>query len=679
MNEDKDKLNLSDLDKINVSHELKHKTINRCLYNRKIKKPILTKAAIAFALVFVFIFSTTSILANKSKTLESSSDYSMERLKSKEQLISMLNEIYKDRKYAGEDLNFGVQMKSESSNRSGHSNTNVQVEGIDEADIIKTDGKYIYSINQFKNEIIVIKADKKAEVINRFNPKDFIEGKEASEYQKDYQREIYVREMFLYEKRSKKYLVVMSSVNRYKNTNNSQGNPELQPFTRDSKVSIMPIRFGIYSTLVSIIDITNPQYFKPIKQFEVSGNLMSSRVKNNMFYMVTNKWTDFYFYRQEKSDDILPFYIEYGDNIVKKKISPENIMYNKNNIDSNFTIISEINLDELDIFNEAILGNFDNMYMSKDSLYLTSMRGEEIKKGTDNQSDASVSYYKNKTIIYKFELKNKVNYVSFAEADGLIINQFSMDEYKGYFRIATTEDIYSENKVNTTNSLYVFDKNMKLAGSLKDIAPSERIYSTRFDKDKLYMVTFKQVDPLFVIDLKNPKEPKILGLLKIPGYSTYLHPIDSKNILGFGMDTGNIDERVINKGMKIALFDISDLSSPKEKANIEIGGKGTFSESLYNHKALTVYDNLYAFDLFETKDDDSYMPSFRGLVLLEIKDDSIKVKCRISHSDLTNQEDYYTDYGYRAVFIDNYMYVLSNVGISVVNLDDMNIVQKEKI
>ncbi|KRQ86909.1 Beta propeller domain protein [Caloramator mitchellensis] len=689
MNEDREKINLSSLDSIKVTSELKHKTIERCKGRgasmMSIWKILSSKAAVAFALVLAVTVSTTSIMINKSKTVGNSNDYSMERLKSKEQLVSMLDKVYKNNGPGTRDLYLGAEMAKTAADSNSHSKTNVQVEGVDEADIIKTDGKYIYSINQYKNELLIFKANGRAELVKRFNPKEFLNGKEVAEYNKDYQREIYVREMFIYEKEDKKYLVVMSSVNRFKPINQSTGGQEIQPLTKDAKIGILPYRYGIDTTLVSIIDISDLEAFKTVKQFEVSGGLMSSRVNGSKLYMVTNKWTDFYFYKQEKQGDILPFYIEHGDNSYKSEIKPENIMYNKNNVDSNFTVIAQINLDELKLNTQAILGNFDNMYMSKDSLYLTSLRGEEIKADSQNGNDAAVAYYKNKTIIYKFNLKDEVEYVAHAAADGFIINQFSMDEYDGYFRVATTEDTYSEKIMHTTNSLYIFDKNMNITGSIKDIAPEERIYSTRFVGDKLYMVTFKQVDPLFVIDLKNPRQPKILGLLKIPGYSTYLHPLDDKNLIGFGMDTGNLGERVVNKGMKIALFDISDMENPKEKAKLEIGGKGTYSESLYNHKALTVYDkyNLYAFDLFETRDDDSYMPSFRGLALLRIQENGIKLLGKISHADLVEKNEngdyYFMDYGYRAVFIENYMYVVSNVGISVMNLDDMSTVQREKI
>lgn len=188
------------------------------------------------------------------------------------------------------------------------------------------------------------------------------------------------------------------------------------------------------------------------------------------------------------------------------------------------------------------------------------------------------------------------------------------------------------------------------------------------------MVTFKQVDPLFVIDLKNPREPKILGLLKIPGYSTYLHPYDENTIIGFGMDTGEFEGRVVNKGMKVAIFDVTDLNHPKQKDSIEIGGKGTFSESLYNHKALVEYKkyDLYAFDLYETRDDDSYNIKFTGICLMQIKNDKLDIKAKITHNKVDSIDAYREPlYGYRAVFVDNLMFVISTRAISVINLDTM--------
>jgi uncharacterized secreted protein with C-terminal beta-propeller domain len=177
---------------------------------------------------------------------------------------------------------------------------------------------------------------------------------------------------------------------------------------------------------------------------------------------------------------------------------------------------------------------------------------------------------------------------------GVIINQFSMDEHRGIFRIATTTgDMWRSDEYTSKNNIYNLDGSMNLLGQLEGIAPGERIYSVRFMGDRGYVVTFKQVDPFFVIDLRNPAAPRVLGALKIPGYSEYLHPYDDNHIIGFGKDTievgqkgSNGDSMAFYTGLKMAVFDVTDVSNPVEMFKERIGGRGTESPVLYNHKAL---------------------------------------------------------------------------------------------
>ena len=116
-----------------------------------------------------------------------------------------------------------------------------------------------------------------------------------------------------------------------------------------------------------------------------------------------------------------------------------------------------------------------------------------------------------------------------------------MDEYKNNLRVATTSSVYTTRGSYEYNNVFVLDSGMKTIGSLTHIAEQEKIYSTRFIGDRLYMVTFKRIDPFFVIDLSTPASPKILGKLKIPGYSDYLHPYDATHIIGVGKETGTND------------------------------------------------------------------------------------------------------------------------------------------
>ena len=180
------------------------------------------------------------------------------------------------------------------------------------------------------------------------------------------------------------------------------------------------------------------------------------------------------------------------------------------------------------------------------------------------------------TAIHKIAISNgAITYIARGDVPGILESQFSMDEYNNNLRVATTSSVYTTRGSYEYNNVFVLDSGMKTIGSLTHIAEQEKIYSTRFIGDRLYMVTFKRVDPFFVIDLSTPTSPKILGKLKIPGYSDYLHPYDATHIIGVGKETGTNDwGGVSTKGMKLALFDVSDVEHPTQIDKVEIGDSG---------------------------------------------------------------------------------------------------------
>ena len=248
-----------------------------------------------------------------------------------------------------------------------------------------------------------------------------------------------------------------------------------------------------------------------------------------------------------------------------------------------------INIDDPDdpVDITSVLDSGENVYSSEDYLYIA----------TSNYINSGWLISELTTTVHKFKLDNgKVSYVDKGEVKGRVLNQFSMDQYGEYFRIATTSDEYDARGwyVSTNNNLYVLDGGMRVIGALEDLAPGEVIYSVRFMGERAYIVTFKTVDPLFVISLKDPRKPELLGALKIPGYSDYLHPYDENHIIGFGKDTVEIANKwsggesvtAYYQGMKMAIFDVSDVTNPIEKFTTNIGDRGTDSELLRNHKAL---------------------------------------------------------------------------------------------
>ena len=225
--------------------------------------------------------------------------------------------------------------------------------------------------------------------------------------------------------------------------------------------------------------------------------------------------------------------------------------------------------------------DFNRMSESEKQEYIAEMKNAEQESIRKKEIDQTT------TVIHKIAISNgAITYIARGEVPGILESQFSMDEYKNNLRVATTSNVYTTRGSYEYNNVFVLDSGMKTIGSLTHIAEQEKIYSTRFIGDRLYMVTFKRIDPFFVIDLSTPTAPKILGKLKIPGYSDYLHPYDATHIIGIGKETGTNDwGGVSTKGIKLALFDVSDVEHPKQIDKVEIGDAGSDSAALSDHKA----------------------------------------------------------------------------------------------
>ncbi|MDD4239169.1 MAG: beta-propeller domain-containing protein, partial [Desulfotomaculaceae bacterium] len=458
----------------------------------------------------------------------------------------------------------------------GYSKTNIQVEGVDEADIVKTDGVYIYQVN--RERVVVAKVQPAADmaVVSTldFNGKDFSP------------LEMYVDE---------KYLVVLG------NTRGPVYEPMYQAESK-KRIGIMPPYYPRNTVKAIIYNIEDKSDIKQLRELELNGNYVSSRKIGSSFYMVANQYL--YYSPGSEIENPRPLY---RDTAVKDsfiEIDYPNIKCFPDFIQPGYLVVAGLNLDqpEQEASVSSYLGSGKNIYASTGNLYVA-VTGNQQPKVMEQRL-----YNSNVTKIYRFTLsKGRVSYAAKGEAPGRILNQFSMDEHHGSFRIATTEgEIWRTDEYTTRNNVFILDSNLDITGRLENIAPGEEIYSARFIGDRGYLVTFKTVDPFFVLDLKDPGNPAILGALKIPGYSDYLHPYDENHVIGFGKDTVELSRNAAGDqgetmafytGMKMALFDVTDVSNPVEMFRETIGDRGTDSELLQNHKAL-LFDkdkNLLAF------------------------------------------------------------------------------------
>ncbi len=507
------------------------------------------------------------------------------------------------------------------------SETNVQVGGIDEGDIVKTDGKYIYSTSH--NEIFIT---------------DAAAMKHVSTIK--FEGEIYPQEIFIQNDK----LVAISEM---------YGSPT---FSEETKA----IAKGHVN--IKIFDISDKGKPKQIKELGVEGHFRTSRLHDSIMYVIANQYPDVWILREvwSNDDEVIPHYYDSEGDIHKQDLAK--IQYVPGSNEKNYMHLIAIDLEseQLDYNIETILGSGDNFYMSHENLYIAADK-YNVNNNLSN------------TQLFKYDVDGlKMNFHSLGEVEGAIINQFAMDEYEGNFRIATT--IYSE--AEPTNSLYILDENMNTIGELSGLAKDERIYSVRYMGDKAYMVTFKEVDPLFVIDTSEPTKPVVLGELKIPGYSSYLHFYDENHLIGFGYDTKLMqDDRggsfVQNGGMKISLFDVSDFHNPKEKDSVIIGGNGTHSDVLYDHKALFQHKgrSLYGFPIsvFESSGPFDQKFILNGALVYEITPEKgILLKTTIKNDG--DKEEYvdWEDTIRRLMYIDDSLYTISNKQIKSYNLEDFS-------
>ena len=564
---------------------------------------------------------------------------------------------------------------AESSKDMEYSTTNVQVQGVDEGDIVKTNGKFIYYVANnrlyiFNTETTETKLVKTIDIPNSNNYSP---------------REVYIDDNYItliwqgYENRKE-----VSLLNDDKEENKDTLEKESIAYWNDTEFTTM-----------HIYDIKT---YELVKEVKTEGNYISSRKIDNNIYVVTNKYI--YTYRTNE-DDILPIYKESSiSNECYNEIPAQEIKYFPDidfNNDCSYMLITSIDLNNLDkkASIETYLGAGTEIYSSKEHLYVTKVEytyrnnrrtGMLIDLATDVIESISDDEERVKTKIHKFKLLDGgVKYVATGEVAGSLLNQYSMDETKGYFRITTTSE--------KGNSLYVLNESLQTVGSLKNLAKGERIYATRFMGDKCYIVTYKTVDPLFVIDLSNPSNPCVLGELKIPGYSTYLHPLGENHLIGFGEDSieksytnweGKQEVIAYNTGLKLAIFDITDLNNPKELHSIKIGGRGSSSVLLNNPRVLyyNEEEEIFAFPASVTEETKFYEDGtpmygnmiFEGALVYNLSvEDGIELRGKIAHKTVKELMQYKT-FGYeieRIISIRDNFYTLSPNMIKVTNIDTM--------
>lgn len=576
----------------------------------------------------------------------------LKQIQSYDQLLNILQEkgyFYEfqegDRKDILWDVPNTQDIIASSTAEMDYSETNVQVAGVDEADIIKTDERYIYTCVGGENIAIVDTKDEMKQVASIVynDPKSEIQYK--------------AEKLFLDEK----YLTVMLT--------SREGAGNTNSYWRRGKM---------YTTL-RVYDISDKSKPTLTREVKVEGDLSEIRKIGHQIYLVTQRQVGHYPKGKYTKSDILPTYKDSVISDEMQTIDTRSMRYYTWSVCNTYTVLTSFNIDNRDAANfNILLSDTCELYMDKDTIYLTNGY-----YGWDEYYSDEGRYV---TIITKYNIQDeKVRYANHGYVPGETLNQFSMDEYKGYFRIATT------NSLNGTrsNNVYVLDANLNVVGKLEKLAEGERIYSVRFDGERGYVVTFEQVDPLFVIDLSKPTEPKVLGELKVPGFSQYLHPIGDHLVVGIGRSTAqNIirDENgnetvtgVSTQGIKLSLFDVTNPKVPVEINHIIIGTSGSWSEALENHTAVMVDKKRQILAIPVTlkfnepvKITSTYSSAhFQGAYVFAVEDGKLVGKAKLGQIDVETGnylENYNREEG-RVCYIGDRMYYVYRNQINVYDMD----------
>ena len=607
------------------------------------------KRVVAYVLLFIIVVSVASIIITlQYKQLEDQGTR-LKRFSSYTELKKFMEENLETPYYGvyrGTDVVF-LADSSETSPTVEYSKTNVQVEGVDEADIVKTDGKYIYVASGGNVTIVKAYPPEEAEILSKIELNGTVTG-------------IYV---------NKDRLIVFG------------GN---FPFFR-AFYAYEPFH---EQTSVKVYDISDRRTPTLKRNISLSGWYFNSRMIDDYVYVVVNSPA----IKTNEEGEIEVLLPKISVNNREKTVPASKIYYSEvSDYYYTYTVIMAINVQndqEEPTYETILMGITSSMYVSLNNIYLV------VPKWSETGTEV--------TIIHRIHIEgSKIKYEATGQVPGRVLNQFSMDEYRGYFRIATTTGHVARNmgEATSANHIYILDMNMSIVGKIENIALGEKIYSARFMGNRCYLVTFKKVDPFFVIDLEDPTNPKILGKLKISGYSDYLHPYDENHIIGIGKETVEAEEGDFAwyQGVKISLFDVSDVKNPKEISKYVIGDRGTETPVLYDHKAL-LFDknrNLLVIPVLVAEIDEEEYPeevppyvhgeyTWQGVYVFNISlEEGIVLRGKITHlENETISTIYYWYSPYmvkRALYIGNILYTISDKKIKMNSLDTLEEINEIKL
>ena len=447
---------------------------------------------------------------------------------------------------------------SEGSKEGGkdYSTTNLQMEGVDESDIAKIDGSYIYTVED-KYIVITDIRDGKLEEVTRFLPKDCGAADRVMEIYVDGDQLILVVQC--YETSLEKNSKAGSDVET-KDEENSDKETAVSDVAKDGAFCYkMNGKSTTQIQVYSIVDRRNPEFEGRLIQ---DGYYNTSRKIGDVVYLFTqyHMTSDVVGYVEKEYTSVIP-------KVNGEKVAAGEIYLPESSGESGILVSSlDVNKPDKVLDSKLVISGYAQTYISKDALYLY-----------EEDYDGAMI-----TNIAKFALdEGRISGVAATAVRGYVRDTFAINASDGYLRVLTT-DYSTEDEVN---ALYILDENMNLTGQLTGIAPGEEIYAARFMGNTGYFVTYRNTDPLFTVDLSDPAKPEIIGELKVIGFSEYLHFWDDTHLLGIGYEsdenTGNIEN------IKLSMFNIENPGEVTEEAKLVLKDVD-YSEALYDYKSVII-------------------------------------------------------------------------------------------
>ena len=515
---------------------------------------------------------------------------------------------------------------ADSSPEVAHSSTNIQEVGVDEPDIVKTDGKRIVAIVDGELRVVDATGDR-LRPMGQLRFEDF-----------------WPQDMFL----SGDNVVVFGQMHNSPVVARSAINPS---------AGWTPI-----TTLISVdIGQRKPRI---TRQLHLDGSYVSSRLVDNAARIVLQsrptglEWShpkgtglraerraeeqNRKIIRESTIDNWIPWFVlenGRGRLVGEGTLTPCDRIYHPPS-NSGLRMLNIVTIDlggeiaPSKIAATSVLADGQTVYSSQKNMYVATTEWFDQRQG-DMWETEPTQRPPLTTRIHKFDISDPTHtrYRNSGQVIGTVLNQYSMSEHDGYFRVATTDHKWwspdgPENSESHLTILQETDEGLTRVGHVGNIGKGERIYAVRFLGDLATVVTFRQTDPLYTIDLSQPKRPRVLGELKILGYSAYLHPLDDSLLLGVGQDALDTGRTL---GTQVSLFDISDLSQPKRIDQWQLAGAS--SEIEFNARAFLHWrpENLFVLPVVTHRVEDAATEPFVGAIALELKDKTLRERGRVSH------------------------------------------------